>query len=466
MEIPNEIALLQELVRSLLSRISDLEAENAQLQSINADLLSRINQNSGNSHKPPSSEGLSKKPAFPQSKGKKSGGQFGHPGKNLSIVSYPDQVLVHHAPYCLCCARVFESADVEQITHKRQVFDIPTPRLEVIEHQIGLITCCGQTYPGSFPVGVNQAVQYGSKIKALSVLLNTDYKLPFEKIEQLLSDLYDCSFNQSTAVSANFTCFQALSPVESIIKDKILHSESVHFDETGMRVAGKLHWFHTASTRLFTYLFVHPNRGKKALDSEQSLIKDFKKWAIHDCWASYFEFKDASHALCNAHLLRELEGLNEAGSQWAPQMKQFLLELFQLSQKGTQIVPNKAHWIEKYELICQNADKEEPLPICGKKGKPKNSKGRNLLNRLVQYQQGVLAFAFVESIPFTNNQAERDIRCLKTKQKVATSFRTLNGAQNFARIQAFVSTLRKQKMNVFQNLISIFNQMPIVFNYG
>jgi transposase len=463
MELPQDISLLKDLVTRLISRIEDLEAENAKLKSINAELQSRLNQNSGNSNKPPSSDGLGKKPALPQTKGNKSGGQKGHKGKTLLMVSNPDEIVIHHAAYCECCSRLFRREDVEQIMQKRQVFDIPTPRLEVTEHQIGLITCCGQRYKGAFPVGVSQPVQYGSKIKALSVLLNTDYKLPFEKIEQLFADIYDCSFNESTAISANGVCYNNLEVVEAEIKGKILESTSVHFDETGMRVEGKLNWFHTASTVLFTYLFVHSNRGKKALHSAESLIKDFKNWAIHDCWSSYFEFKDCNHALCNAHILRELEGLIENGSKWACEMKELLFNLYNLSHKGTQILSDKVDWYQKYQHICRHADQEEPLPINGKRGKPKNSKGRNLLNRLVEHQDGILAFAFIEHIPFTNNQAERDIRCLKTKQKVATSFRTFKGAQNFARIQSFVSSLRKQNMNVFQNLIAVLNQQKVVF---
>jgi transposase len=468
LEIPNDIVILKDLVVRLLSRIEDLEAENTALKSVNADLLLRLSQNSNNSHKPPSTDGLSKKPALPQSQGKKTGGQFGHKGKTLLMVSQPDQLIIHHAPFCSCCSKVFSLSDVEQIVAKRQVFDIPPPRLEVTEHQIGLITCCQQEHKGTFPSSVSQPVQYGTKIKALSVLLNTDYKIPFEKIEQLLGDLYDCSFNESTAISANLTCFDALETIESSIKSEILQSQSVHFDETGMRVEGKLHWFHTASTTLFTYLFVHAKRGKEALNSSYSLIKDFKNWAIHDCWASYFDFKNCSHALCNAHILRELESLKECGSKWAIEMQKLLLELFDLSQKATLIVPDKDIWIQKYLQICQNADKEEPPPIYGKRGnrnggRPKNTKGRNLLNRLKERQNGVLAFAFVQHIPFTNNQAERDIRCLKTKQKVATSFRTFNGAKTYARIQSFVSTLRKHDMNVFQNLIIVLNQKQVVF---
>lgn len=477
MVLPQDITLLQNLVLELLSRIvrieeelttvklenSVLKTENSLLKSENTELRNRLNQNSQNSHKPPSTDGLTKKPALPQSQGKKTGGQRGHKGKTLKMVSHPDLVTVHHASACPCCKKTFTLTDVHQIGQKRQVFDIPTPRLEVTEHQIGLIKCCGQEHRGYFPDAVSQPVQYGSKIKALSVLLNTDYKIPFEKIEQLLGDLYDCSFNESTAISANISCFNALEPTEQQIRAALLNAQLVHFDETGMRVEGKLHWFHVASTSLYTYLFVHAKRGKEALQSTYSLLNDFKNWAMHDCWKSYFDFDNCLHAICIAHILRELQALKENGSHWAVLMHDFLLELYEISQKATVIVPNKALWLKKYKIICQKADIEEPPSKKGNRGRPKNSKGRNLLNRLVLHQDGIMAFAFIEGIPFTNNQAERDIRCLKTKQKVATSFRTFKGAQNYARIQSFVSTSRKHGMNVFQNLINIFNKQAVLF---
>jgi transposase len=472
--IPNDIQSLKDLVHVLLNRIShlesvvtDLQVENASLKVENSDLRNRLNLNSKNSSKPPSSDSLTKKPAISKETGKKSGGQFGHKGKTLQMVASPDQTLIHHAPACTCCSRTFSTSDVEQVGQRRQVFDIPAPRLVVTEHQIGLITCCGLQHKGIFPNGVNSLVQYGTSIKALSVLLSTDYRMPFDKIEQLFSDLYGCSFNQSTAISTNQLCFEALEPIETSIKAQILATDTVHFDETGMRVEGKLNWFHTASTALFTYLFVHAKRGKEALNSTSSVIKDFTNWAIHDCWASYFDFKDCSHALCNAHIIRELENLKESGSLWANEMQKFIFELYKISQKGTVIVPNKQIWLKKYLIICQKANQLEPLPIKplpGKRGKYKNTKGRNLYNRLIKHQDSILAFAFLEHIPFTNNQAERDIRCIKIKQKVAMSFRTFKGAEIYARIQGFVSSSRKHKINVFQQLINTLNGEQILFD--
>lgn len=448
---------------TLLSRVDVLESENAALRAANAELRSSQNLNSNNSHKPPSSDGLSKKPGLPKDSPKKSGGQFGHKGKTLKMVDTPDAIVVHHVSCCPCCDKVFSASDVVEVAQKRQVFDIPAPRMEVTEHRLGVVSCCGMRHTGVFPAEVGQPVQYGSRTKALSVLLNNDYKLPLEKIEQLMGDLWGCSFNESTAVTANAGMYQSLEPVEEQIKTAVLASDVVHFDETGMRVEKSLHWFHAASTSCFTYLFVHKKRGREALDCEDSLLKDFQNRAVHDCWESYFGFDLCKHALCGAHLLRELNNLVENGSKWAKKMHQLMLDLYRTSQKATVILADRNTWEREFRYICQLADSEEPPPVKGKRGKPKNSKGRNLLNRLIDHQDGWLAFAFVEEVPFSNNQAERDIRCLKTKQKVATNFQTIKGAKHFARIQSFTSTLRKHSMNVFQNLINVFDRKSIVF---
>jgi transposase len=462
----NRLELLEQTIVGLRSEIVTLESKNAYLLTENIELRSRLNLNSKNSHKPPSSDGLTKKPGLPKDKNKKSGGQLGHKGKTLKMVEVPDFVVVHHAPSCPCCMKAFSASDVDSILQKRQVFDIPAPRMEVTEHQQGVIICCGREHVAAFPSQVGQPVQYGSRIKALSVLLNNDYKLPLKKIEQLTGDLWGCSFNESTVLAANASMYTSLKPVEEKIQSSILASEVAHFDETGMRVEKKLHWFHNASTNLFTHLFVHTKRGKEALDSESSIIKDFKNWAIHDCWGSYFDYSQCFHALCGAHLLRELTNLIENGSKWAAQMHEYFLNLYHASQKASQVVSDKKTWEEQFNTICQLAQTEEPAAQQGKRGKPKNTKGRNLLNRLVKNKDGWLAFAFVEQIPFTNNQAERDIRCLKTKQKVATNFQTFKGAEHFARIQSFVSTLRKHNMNAFQNLIKVFDNTETVFQYA
>lgn len=468
MALENEIAELKKLIAKHLSEIEVLKAENAALRSENAELRARLNLNSQNSHKPPSSDGLGKKSdspktGLPKPPAKKSGGQEGHSGHTLKMVEKPDRVVVHHAAQCPKCSKVFSQTDVVATAGKRQVFDIPEPRMEVTEHQLGVVECCGCQHVGAFPVEVAQPVQYGSRIKALSVMLNNDYKVPLDKIEQLMRDLWGGSFNTSTVVNANAGMDAALLPVEQTIKAAILASQVAHFDETGMRVEKSLYWCHVASTRLFTHLFIHKKRGKEALSSADSVLHEFRHRAVHDCWVSYFDFDQCKHALCGAHLLRELTALIEQDSKWAKQMHELVMALYEASKGTSEVVPDQAHWHDKFKHICDLADKEEAPPSVNVRGKPKQSKGRNLLNRLIKYRDLWLAFAFEPDVPFSNNQAERDIRCLKTKQKVATNFQTLKGAQHYARIQSFVSTLRKHSMNVFSALARIFDRQSVVF---
>lgn len=456
MELPDDIQELKQLIAQLLERVSQLEAENAELQR-------RLGLKSHNSSKPPSSDGLAKKPGLPKEGGKKNGGQVGHEGKTLERVENPDEIVVHHARSCRRCLRKFSESEVEQIVAKRQVFDIPEPRLEVTEHQLGEITCCGEKYYGEFPSEVTSPVQYGNKIKALSVILNNEYRLPLEKTESLLADLYRCSFSQSLVMSANRECYEKIEPSEKQIKAAILKSETVNFDETGMRIEGKLNWLHVASNKLWTYLFVHPKRGKVALESEKSVIKDFTNWAVHDCWESYFRFEGCRHILCNAHLLRELESLKEQGSEWGKKMQDFIFEMYEGTEKGEKVMTKREDWKARYEQICEIGEVEEPPPEKGKRGRAKNSRGRNLLNRLKKHQTSIMEYAFTAEVPFTNNQAERDIRCVKIKQKISNSFRSQKGAAHYARIQGFVSTVRKHKMKVFQEIVNIFNQTDISF---
>lgn len=459
MELPEKIEELHALLRSCFDRLSVLEAENVALRQENADLRFRLGMHSGNSHQPPSSDGYKKKkikPALPKAEGKPQGGQKGHVGKSLKMVATPDKVEVCLPLSCLCCGRHFEDKDcIAELAVSRQVFDIPVPKLEVTEYRLGVVCCCGERQQGNFPTQVAAPVQYGARALSLASMLNVDFRLPFAKISELFADIYGASLNESTIVSGNLALYERMEEVEAEIKAGLAKAEVAHFDETGMRVAGSLHWFHAACSRSLCYLFVHTHRGEKALHSQASILPNFTGWAVHDCWASYFQIKQSRHALCNAHLLRELQALIEQGSLWAQQMKDFLLDLYQVSQQGTGIVADFDAWQTHYELICWQADKQEPPPLSRPRGKPKNTKGRNLLNRLRTYQEGVLAFAQVQAVPFTNNTAEQDLRVVKIKGKVAMCFRTFKGAQVYARIQGVVKTIRKQGLNLWQTLTDI-----------
>jgi len=452
--------LIQELfqkIEILTRRLEQAENEIAVLKLENARLRSGLNSNSNNSSKPPSSDGYLKKPAFPKARKGKQGGQPGHKGRTLDQASNPDKTVTCHPGSC-SCGHTF-TAEETVLAEKRQVFDLPEPRLEVTEYRIYKAVCpvCGLAHRGAAPEGVNAPVQYGNRVKAYVTLLNVHFKLPFKKIQLLFGDLFGCPINESTVYSASGQCYEKLWESEKIIRSKVTGQDVVHADETGVRVAGKLYWLHTATSQLYTYLFVHGNRGAKALESEKSVLGGFKGWLVHDCWGSYFKFNGLNHAICGAHILRELEGLIENHkSKWAKLFKTFLMDVYKMPFEER--LKQQQHIEAKYKLICGIGEKSEPPPIKiqGKRGRDKRTKGRNLVERLIGQQDPVLAFAFNKNVPFTNNLAERDIRPAKVKQKISNCFRTVTGADIYARIEGFVSTARKNNRNVFSELCATF----------
>jgi transposase len=466
LELPQDISSLTALVYRLLERIEKLEADNAQLKADNAalraenaslkaenkELKARLAQNSSNSHKPPSGEGYHKKPALPKATGKKQGGQPGHRGNTLQMACQVDQVVECKPQVCSCGATL--SAGLLRVVESRQVFDLPQPKLEVIEYRrmSGSCAACGAQGSGSFPSQVIAPVQYGPGVAALAVLLNNACQVSFQKVSVLFSDLFGCPINTATLLKANRQVYESLEQSEQLIKEGLKQAQVAHFDETGIRVEGRLHWLHTCANQDYSYLFVDCHRGQQALRSEKSILADFTGWAVHDCLGAYFTFSNCKHSVCGAHLLRELEALIEAGSLWAISMKELLLSLYEHSKQGKDRVGYFAYWQALYHDFCQQGLREEPLPEGAAKAKPKKTKGRNLLDRLLKYKDPVLAFAQYKVVPFTNNQAERDLRPAKGKLKVAGCFRTCNGAATYARIQGFIATCRKQQQNLFHQL--------------
>lgn len=455
-ELVKEIADLKALVDRLLLRIEELEAENA-------DLRRQLGQNSSNSHKPPSSEGYLKKPlikpALSKPAGKKPGGQKGHPGKTLQLVEHPDRIYTHRATHCCSCGLALEGEG--QIVARRQVFDLPPTRLWVCEHQVVAHRCqCGCEQTGQFPSDVVAPVQYGSRIHAQSIVLNVDYRLPFAKISQLWADLTGYAYNPATLITSQSKLYEQLAPIETQIKEQLKTAPVCHFDETGLRVEGALKWLHLASNDQYTYFFVHAKRGQQALLSDESIFPECVNWTIHDCWASYFTVGKGRHSLCGAHLLRELQALIEQGRQWAQTMHDYLMAAYQVSRHGPICLNQQANWTNQYRQICQQADMEEHPAIAffkpnGRQTKPKRTRGRNLLERLIRHEKAVLAFAFEAAVPFSNNQAERDLRTAKVKQKISNCFRRASGATAYARIAGFISTIRKMNRNIMNNIESV-----------
>lgn len=449
--------------------------ENAELKKRVKALEDQINKNSRNSSKPPSSDGLKKPvPKSLREKGKRSvGGQDGHPGRTLRFVDNPDHIIVHPVNTCPCGCNL-ENVPVSDVA-RRQVMDIPPLNIESTEHQVEIKRCptCRAIVKAEFPTGVDSPVQYGPRLKALSVYLNQYQMIPYDRIREFMEDVFDHSLSEATLVTANSNIYGQLKPAEDAIKEQLIASPVVHFDETGMYVNGKRQWTHTASTSKLTHYAVHAKRGKMAM-IDTGILPLFTGTAIHDCYDSYWYFVRCLHALCNAHILRELIFVLEQEKQlWAKDMIDLLLEAKAAVDAKRQIGDRLddvqiADLTNRYHIILKAgfaedalANPVEPKPP-GQRGKQKQSYPKNLLDRLQDRQQEVLRFISDMNVPFDNNLVERDQRMNKVKQKVSGTFRSQEGAKEFCRIRGYISTVKKHSLSVLDALHDAFRGKPFL----
>ena len=453
------------LVTTLLERLSKLESRVE-------DLEGRLSKTSRNSSKPPSGDGFSKRTKSLRTKSEKlSGGQPDHPGSTLEWHNKVDEVEVHPVVQCSGCGASLLGVPVEEVL-SRQVFDIPPIELRVTEHQVEVKCCpdCGQQSQGTFPAQASNVVQYGPRLKGIMVYLMEGQLLPAQRTCEVLNDLLGVKVSEGTLYNTRAQCFEHLGPIEQEIQQTLVKSTVAHFDETGMRVNGRLWWLHVACSNGLTYYFVHPRRGQAAMD-EMAILPEFGGKAIHDGWKSYAGY-DCEHFLCNAHHLRELQFILERDGQWWTYQLSLLLTtiLCQVqaakAQGLTALAPGQRDAFQaRYAAILEQGFEANPIPIPladvpKKRGRPKRSPARNLLERLRAQQAAVLGFMDDFEVPFDNNQAERDLRMMKLKQKISGCFRSDDGAKMFCRIRGYLSTLRKQDRNILNDLIGLFSGNP------
>jgi transposase len=440
-----------------LQRIAELEAENQVLRSRLSEIERQLGLNSQTSSKPPSSDGFGKAVRRTQSlRGKSkraSGGQLEHAGATLEAVSEPAHVVIHPvAEHCPGCGRGLKEQPVSKLL-KRQVFDVASLDLVVTEHQVQQKYCrhCQQRVEGVFPVGVNAPVQYGSKIRAVAAYLSHQHFIAEARVSDVLSDLFHCSLSPGTLAAITDTLSTTLSPITERIVRRVKAASVKHLDETGLRIAGKTQWLHVVSTPTDTWYRTAPTR------KELSQLGDIQGVVVHDHWKPYFQLNGVSHSLCNAHHLRELKALSTIEHEgWATAMTRLLRLACHLKHRYCQGIPPplQTRLTQLYDQIVARGlafhQHQVPLPRSGSRGRPKRRVGHNLLLRLHAFQADALRFLSQWEVPFTNNQAERDLRMMKLKQKISGGFRSPKGASDFVCIRSVLSTARKRGLNLLE----------------
>ncbi|MGA2015292.1 MAG: IS66 family transposase [Solirubrobacteraceae bacterium] len=460
---------------SSCSSCVELEARVVELEALVLELRARLDQNSRNSSKPPSSDGYAKPEAKKDGKdrslrrrsGRKPGGQAGHEGHRLERREDPDRAVLHTVDVCDCCGRdLTETAIVE--SQSRQVFDLPEmPGLECVAHWIQKRRCeCGNLASSSFPAEATAPTCYGPRVRALGIYLVSYQHLPYERAAEILSDWVKAPISVGTLQAFITQGAGGLDGFLEEIRGQLADAQVAHFDETGGRVDGKLHWIHSASTDLLTLLSVHRKRGVEAMDAA-GVLPDFTGVAVHDGWAPYRNYENSLHALCGAHHLRELTAAQEAGQMWALAMICLLLDTKALVEQakagGLKRLTNKAlgRLHASYREVIAMGYEENPDLAADTSGRrPKRTKAQNLLLRLDERETDALRFASDFRVPFDNNQAERDIRMVKLQQKISGCWRTTDGAERFLAIRSYLSTAHKHGQRPIDALTALTAGQP------
>jgi transposase len=459
------VLLLQDQLAELSQRVKLLEDQ--------------VAKQSRNSSKPPSSDGLAKPKtrSLRRSEGRKPGGQKGHPGRTLELSASPDQVETHSLQRCPHCASDLSAVAASDHV-RRQVYDVPPVQIEVTEHRAESKYCahCQRCVQAAFPPGVSQPVQYGARLKAQASYLNNYHFIPLARTCELLGDFYGHAPAWALVAEANQAVAVGCAPALGEIHRQLRQADVVHCDESGLRVAGRLHWLHSASNAWLTYFAVHGKRGQAAMQTI-GILPALTGYAVHDHWTPYLAFAACTHIFCNAHHLRELQFITDQYQQpWANELAQLLgaikaevAEVKAACSQTASLPPDRlAHYEAAYAAILQRGfaanppSPPPPIPATTKRGRPKQSPPKNLLDRLDQHRTGVLAFMYDFAVPFDNNLAERDIRMVKLKQKVSGAFRTHQGAQTFCAIRSYISTVRKQGGNVIAALHDALAGQPFI----
>ncbi|MCA1568526.1 MAG: IS66 family transposase [Acidobacteria bacterium] len=468
-DLSAQIARLSVQVEKLRAEVSELRGLNFQLLRRNAELEALVMKDSHNSARPPSTNSPCAKRtrSLRRSSGRLAGGQRGHRGETLRLAPRPNRIVEHRPQECRRCHASLSTTQV--VRHLRQqVFEVVPLRLRVTEHRLAVVRChaCGCTTQGEFSDSVRSGVQYGPGVKARVLYLQQYQLLPYQRTSEAMRDLFGCRISAGTVANIVRECAAGLVETELQIKQKLRRSSVIHADETGLRINQRLAYMHVASTPRLTHYAAATHRGRTAID-EINVLPSYRGTCVHDGLLSYTYYDRCRHALCGVHLLRELTYFEEVAAEtkaWASPLKELLLEMKREVERvraegAKRLAEDKLRSLtESYErLVAEGRHAQSPpgVPqaVC--------KQARNLLLRLERRKAEVLLFLTDFSVPFDNNQAERDLRMIKLQQKTSGCFRSEEGARRFCRIRGYLSTMRKQGRSVLQALEGACRGKPL-----
>jgi transposase len=443
-------------------KLEELEKEELialvrQLMAEVAELRARLNRNSSNSSMPSSASPYSKPKSLRKKSGKQPGGQPGHKGHGLKLPHEPDQTITLEAEKCAGCGADLQGVN-GQVINRRYKIDFEVKTVVIAYEQTETeCPCCGATTVADMPDNLTATKQYGEGVDAAVVLLNQYGNVSVDKTRELLSSLLDMPVSTGTVFNIVNRCAENSGTTLEYIAESLKKSKILHVDETGVRTEGKNYWLHTASNAEFTYNTISRERGKAGTDTN-GILKDFHGTAVHDSLRQYFGYDNCLHALCGAHLLRELTAVIENdGFEWANQMKGLLegmksaVDRYKADEKLELSRYYLKKFSEEYTTILEAGQLE-----CPRADGRSQSKSRNLLERFIVYRPEITRFTSDFDVPFDNNQAERDIRNAKVKMKVSGGFRSQNGADSFAKIGSIIGSAAKQCKTLFGTISNLF----------
>jgi transposase len=463
--LSDEIGRLKRQVSRLKAALGEARGEVDWLRRRNTELEQLVAKDSHNSSRPPSSDPpwAKRTRSLRRPSGKRPGGQPGHAGHTLRLTQTPQRVVTHRPARCRHCSCSLAGARAA-CAERRQVVELMPAKLRVTEHRAEVVRCasCGRRTKAEFPSGVRSAVQYGPSIMARALYLHGYQLLPYARTAEAMNELFGCAISAGTLSTAVRRCAAGLVETELKIKRGLRRSPVIHADETGLRVNRKLAYVHVASSERLTHYGADVRRGKAAID-EIDILPSYRGTCVHDGWLSYTHYSDCRHALCGAHLLRELtyfEELGEVTKAWAAPLKELLLEMKGVAERAGAHVPawQAEDLTARYDRLIAEGQGAQPPPEV-----PQSAcrQARNLLRRLERRKGEVLRFLSDPAVPFDNNLAERDLRMVKLRQKVSGCFRTGEGARRFCRIRSYVSTVRKQGRGVLHALEGACRGVPV-----